>query len=137
MPLDEARVDETVAWLRKAQGDLRAARVDLAAESALTEDALFHCQQAVEKTLKGFLTWHDQPFRKTHSLVELGMQCVDVEPSIEELLREAARLSEYATKYRYPGEATAATAKEATEALRLADDVFEQVRARLPAEIRL
>jgi hypothetical protein len=30
--------------------------------------AVFHCQQAAEKALKGFLAWHDVPFRKTHTL---------------------------------------------------------------------
>ena len=135
MPLDQSRVEETTAWFRKAQGDLRAARVDLADDPPLVEDALFHCQQAVEKALKGFLTWHDQPFRKTHSLVELGMQCADLEPSIEALLREAARLSEYATKYRYPGEAIAVV-EEASQALLLAEEVVEQALARLPAEVR-
>jgi HEPN domain-containing protein len=135
MPLDQAKIEETTAWFQKAQGDLRAARVDLAADPPLVEDALFHCQQAVEKALKGFLTWYDQPFRKTHSLVELGMQCAALEPSIEALLREAAKLSEYATKYRYPGETTAVV-EEAAEALDLAEEVVAQVLARLPAEVR-
>ena len=38
----------------------------MAADPPLLEDALFHCQQAVEKVLKALLTWHDEPFRKTH-----------------------------------------------------------------------
>jgi HEPN domain-containing protein len=33
---------------------------------------VFHCQQAVEKSFKASLTFHDQPFRKTHSLEEIG-----------------------------------------------------------------
>jgi HEPN domain-containing protein len=35
---------------------------------ALFGAAVFHCQQAAEKALKGFLAWHDTPFRKTHDL---------------------------------------------------------------------
>ena len=72
MPHDPARVGETREWLQKASLDLRGAQIDLAADPPLLEDALFHCQQTVEKTLKAFLAWHDQPFRKTHSLEELG-----------------------------------------------------------------
>jgi len=34
--------------------------------------ALFWCQQAAEKSLKGFLTWNECSFRKTHDLEELG-----------------------------------------------------------------
>jgi HEPN domain-containing protein len=45
----------------------------------LLGDATFHCQQAVEKAMKAFLTWHDRIFRKTHDLVELGGHCVGIE----------------------------------------------------------
>lgn len=136
MQHDQARVEETAGWFRKASNDLRAAVVDLDVVPPLTEDALFHCQQAVEKALKGFLAWHDQPFRKTHSLVELGMQFAELEPNMEALLREAAKLSGYATQYRYPGETQTATTEEAAEALRLAEEVVAQVLALLPARIQ-
>ena len=87
MPLDPARVEETKSWLAKADDDLRGARVDLEVVPPLLEDALFHCQQAVEKAEKSFLTWHDKPFRKTHNLVELGFQCTELDSSLEPLLR--------------------------------------------------
>lgn len=55
----------------------------------LLEDVLFHCQQAVEKTLKGFLAWHDVPFRKTHSLEELGAACERLDPTLKTALLPA------------------------------------------------
>ena len=66
------------------------------AQPPLTADALFHCQQAVEKALKALLTWHDRPFRKTHDLGELGGQCVTLDPELEVPLRTASPLTEYA-----------------------------------------
>ncbi len=60
---DEKR-KEIQAWLTKAAKDLRGAEVDLAANPPLVEDALFHCQQAAEKAMKGFLTAHDTIFSK-------------------------------------------------------------------------
>ena len=63
MPRD-ARANDVAAWLSRAQLDLRAAEVDLAASPPLLADAAFHCQQAVEKALKALLTHHDQLFRK-------------------------------------------------------------------------
>ena len=48
MPLDPVRVAETREWLEKAALDLRGARIDIEAAPPLLEDALFHCQQAVE-----------------------------------------------------------------------------------------
>jgi len=127
-------VEETRGWFAKARNDLRAATVDLQAVPPLLEDAMFHSQQAVEKTLKGFLTWHDEPFRKTHSLAELGEQCARLDLQLEPLLRKASRLSEYATKYRYPGEPLPATPEDAVEAMSLAENVVEAVLARLPSE---
>ena len=63
MPPDPVRVADTRAWLEKAEQDLRSAQADLAFAPPIMGDAVFHCQQAVEKALKAFLTWHDRPFR--------------------------------------------------------------------------
>ena len=57
---------------------------------------MFHCQQAIEKTLKGFLFWHDQPFRKTHDLVEIGSQVVAIDATLAPLVKRAEPLTEYA-----------------------------------------
>lgn len=75
MTQDPALVAETKMWLCKAALDLRAAEHDLSALPPLFEDILFHCQQAAEKSLKAFLVWHGRPFRRAHSLEELGRQC--------------------------------------------------------------
>ena len=61
MPLDPALVAEAQEWLTKAKLDLRGAEIDLIAKPPLLEDAVFHCQQAVEKSLKAFLAFHNQP----------------------------------------------------------------------------
>jgi hypothetical protein len=62
MPLDPARIAETKSWFEKAASDLRAADHDLIATPPLTDDVVFHAQQAAEKAMKGYLSWHDQPF---------------------------------------------------------------------------
>jgi HEPN domain-containing protein len=103
MPHDPARVEETKGWFAKAAEDLRAATFELTASPPLTSDIAFHAQQAVEKSLKGFLAWHDRPFRKTHNLVELGGECVALDAGLDPLLRRAAPLTKYATRFRYPG----------------------------------
>ena len=88
---------------RKAADDLRGAAVDLAADPPLTGDAALHCQQAAEKALQGLLTWHDIPFRKTHDLAEIGLQCARLDVSFEALCRRAERLTVFAWIFRYPG----------------------------------
>lgn len=136
MPHDPALAAETKSWLAKAVGDLAAAAHDLRAEPPLLEDVVFHARQAVEKTLKGFLTWHGSIFRKTHNLVELGGACSAIEPALEATFREAAPLTEYAWKFRYPGEADQPNLDEARHALVVAEKVFQGVTAGLPAEAR-
>lgn len=77
---DPAVLVETRSWLRKASEDVRAAEVARGAEPPLRDAAVFHCQQAAEKAIKGFLTLHARPFRKTHSIEEIG-ECVAKSPS--------------------------------------------------------
>jgi HEPN domain-containing protein len=134
MPHDPAKVAETRAWLAKARLDLRAAEHDRTASPPITADIVFHAQQMVEKTLKAFLTWHDEPFRKTHSLIELGEQCSDLAPDLGPLLRRAAPLTEYAWRFRYPGETDDPSTREADEALAIAREVLEAIISHLPAE---
>jgi HEPN domain-containing protein len=54
----EARARETREWLDKAGEDLASARVLI--DSGHVSNALFFCQQAAEKSLKAFLTWHQR-----------------------------------------------------------------------------
>ena len=120
MPHDAARLDETRSWLNKASKDLRAAAHDLQAAPPLLEDVDFHCQQAAEKVLKGFLVWHEKPFRKTHSLEEIGEQCLEIDASLKPLIDRVVPLTGYAWESRYPGEAEEPTLDEATMALAIA-----------------
>ena len=129
MPPD-ARANETLAWLAKADQDLGAARMLL---EGYPDVALFHCQQAAEKALKAFLVWHDVPFRKSHDLREIGQQCVVVDPSIESLARNAAPLAVFAWRTRYPDEETEPMPREEARAvLATAEDTVAAVRQLLP-----
>lgn len=136
MPHDPARVAETRGWLVRASSDVRAAEHELRATPPLLDDIVFHCQQVAEKSLKGFLTWHDRPFRKTHSIEELGEQCLQVDPTLKGLIDRAVPLTEYAWKFRYPGEPEEPSQQEAEEALGTARQVYAAIVARLPVEAR-
>jgi HEPN domain-containing protein len=137
MPHDLALLADTKAWLKKAANDLRAATIDLEADPPLLEDVVFHCQQAVEKSFKAFLTFHDQPFRKTHNLEETGEACLKIDTSLADLVAEAVPLSEYAWMFRYPGEPQVPDLEEAESALHVAWEVFEAILGRLPEETHL
>jgi HEPN domain-containing protein len=131
MQPDPQRLADTASWLRKASNDLRYAGIDLAAEPAAPEDAVFHCQQAVEKALKAFLVWSDVPFPKTHDLGRLGSQAVRVDPSLEQLVDRIVDLSKYAWMFRYPGDPMEPSTEEAREVLVRATAVVDEVKGRI------
>jgi HEPN domain-containing protein len=132
MQHDPVRSEDTRGWLIKAEKDLKSAKHGFSASPPLLEDVVFHCQQAVEKALKGFLTWHDVPFRKTHSLEEIGQQCIDLDPTIKDLIDQAVPLTEYAWKFRYPAEIEEPTLEEADSALAISQKVYSEVLAKIP-----
>ena len=136
MSLDAILVADTRAWLLKAEADLRAAHVSLEAQPPLHEHSAFNCQQAAEKALKGFLTWHDLPFRKTHDLALLGAACSKLDPSLEPACKRADDLSAYAWEFRYPRVGDELTSEQVVEALSIARSLYDAIIARLPEEVR-
>jgi HEPN domain-containing protein len=134
MPLDPVLVENTRAWFWKAVQDIRAAEVDLAAQPPLLDDVMFHCQQAVEKSMKGLLVRHDCPFRKTHNLYELARQCAEIDPHLEQFLARGEYLSRYALEFRYPGEPSP-SADQARKALGFAREILAAVLSRVPQEM--
>ena len=134
MRLDPVLVSDTRLWLLKAANDLRAAEVDLGAEPPLIEDALFHSQQAAEKALKAFLTFHNVPFRKTHNLEEIGEVCLSIGQSLKNGIDEAVPLTEYAWAFRYPGIIISVDSTEVQTALKISRKLFRVILDRLPSE---
>ncbi len=136
MPPDVALLNEVRGWLRKAAQDLRAAEVSLAAEPPLFASAVFHCQQVAEKAVKAFLVSHGRAFRKTHSIEEIGELALAIDPTLRPIVDRAVPLTEYAWKFRYPGEPEEPSASEAGEALAVARDVLKEIVSRVPAAAR-
>jgi len=65
--------DVVRGWLRKAASDLVSLEATLGAGSL--DGAWLHAQQAAEKYLKSFLSFHDRPFPYTHNLADLTELC--------------------------------------------------------------
>ena len=131
---DPVCVEDCRAWLNRAAEDLATARILLRSTPVGIRPILFHCQQAIEKALKAFLTWHDVPFRKTHDLARLGKQCLTIESALEPIVTEAEVLSAYAWRFRYPGAPYEPTLEEAQTAFSLAEETVNAILSRLPAE---
>ena len=101
-------------------------------EPPFVRDALFHCQQAVEKAMKALLTWHDSAFRKTHNLEELGELCIGIDGTLAPAMEEVTPLTEYAARFRYPGAPWEPTLQDAMESIELARTFVHTILNRLP-----
>ena len=134
--MDQLTVDSTKRWLTKALHDLLNAERASAKDDVVLDTCIYHCQQAAEKALKGFLTAHALPVPKTHSLVMLLPSCVSIHQGFQTLRTEAALLSPLATLFRYPDNFAPLdpTRAEFTEALAAARRIYDFVLSLLPHE---
>jgi HEPN domain-containing protein len=128
------RLDETRQWLQIAAEDLKSAEVLLQARPPLLKQALFSCQQTVEKALKAFLVFNERPFGKIHDLDALGKLCFAIDPSLAPVVQPARWLTKYAVEFRYPGELEQPTVEESLKWLAVARTVLAEVAQRLPQE---
>ena len=136
MSADDLRAEDARDWLVHASKDLRRAGILIAADPPDPEGALFHCQQSAEKALKGFLTWHDVPFRRTHELDELGQQCVALDQTLGSLVEQADSLTKYASMFRYPGAGYEPGVGETRSMHLLAKGIVDAILTRLPKQVR-
>ena len=97
-----ARWEAVEDWLALAAENRRVAAACMGMDPPLLSSAAFHCQQAVEKLFKGFLTLAAKRSRKTHSLAELGAAAEASFPEIVDLVAAAKGWSSWAFEFRYP-----------------------------------
>lgn len=128
-----ARWEAVNDWLAVAQMDRRGAEVLLAADPPEVGLAAYHCQQAAEKLLKGFLTLAGRRGGKTRALDALGGAAARSFPEIAELAAAVKGWSGWAVDFRYPARKGRAKQPPEVEELRHAVVVIEALAARLHA----
>lgn len=92
------------AWFKKAENDLRTAEYTITMNDPPYDTVCFHAQQCAEKYIKGFLTFHEVYFPKTHSIEDLVLLCNDIAPALDSEIGDVEVLSIYAVEARYPSE---------------------------------
>ncbi len=85
-PEDLARWHRVEGWMRHAGDDVRIARGCLGLDPPALGGAAYHCQQAAEKLLKGFLVEAGTDFRRTHDLDALAESVLSRFPTLRQLL---------------------------------------------------
>jgi len=136
--MDEALAQLTREWLTKALHDLQTARITAAAADGPLDTAIYHCQQAAEKTVKGWLTASSVAFEKTHDIRRLIKQAAGELPDFKRFTTAAEVLTPYVSAFRYPGLTTdpMPSREEFDEALQYGQAIYDFVLNLLPAQAR-
>ncbi len=119
--MDNELYDLVNGWIKKADNDLKNARIILESnvEDKPYDTVCYHCQQATEKFLKGYLLFLEIEFPKTHfisTLIDLGLK----KDSGLIVLMKADELTAYGTMVRYPDDLYNPTKAESIEAFEIA-----------------
>jgi HEPN domain-containing protein len=134
--MDDPRCELVLNWLIKAHHDLTSARKLSTDPDPYLDTAIYHCQQAAEKAVKGFLVFHNQRFERTHDIEVLLALAIPFAPPFAAWVEAAERLTRYATQFRYPGFLMEPDAAEFAQALADAESMYALVASLLPPDVR-
>ena len=95
-------------WYEKAKKDLQSSKILFKHEGDYSIIAFiaFHCQQAIEKMLKGYILKHTENLTEGHSLLYLCKTADSIEngKNLKQYLKECAFVNQFYIETRYPSE---------------------------------
>lgn len=115
------------SWFKKGDQDLKNATIVIEAEEAPIDTVCFHCQQAIEKYLKGLMAYNNMMIPKMHDLEKLILLLIPSFPQIEPFMDEVESLSDYAVEVRYPGFYEEIPIEEGKKALEIAQKIKTKI----------
>jgi HEPN domain-containing protein len=124
--------DITLRWIKKAEDDLKTVEYLISFNDFPSNVVCFHCQQAIEKYLKAYLTWVETKVKKVHDLETILNFCIERDKEFKNLNKEEiTKLTIYAVEARYPDEYIESSIEEAKSSYETAKKVREFVLNRL------
>ena len=96
------KIDIVKSWVEKGDHDLGTAQVTFLYIPKFRDTIAFHCQQAVEKYLKGYLFFNSTLFKRTHNLNYLLSLISQFDSISDDLYDKAAELEDFSVEIRYP-----------------------------------
>lgn len=133
--MNEAKRQLVLSWLTKAQHDLASAEVLSNSPLSLLGTAIYHCQQAAEKSVKGFLVLCDHDFERVHDVEALIRSAQDHEAGFAAYLITGRILTPYARIFRYPGITEHPNQGQFNQAYEAAAALYGFVLSILPVEV--
>ena len=95
-------IDDVIEWIQIADDDLYAAQMLNELVRKPNEIICYHCAQAIEKYLKGYLMFNDIIPQKTHNLLVLLELCIEKDNFFENIKAECGIMNRYTNEIRYP-----------------------------------
>ena len=93
---------DTKEWFRLADQDFLSAQHLTTLTPIPIENICYCCAQAIEKYLKGFLSYHQIIPPKTHNLINLVDQCIILNNDLKSIRSYCLKLNDYTNEIRYP-----------------------------------
>ncbi|GAB6153651.1 hypothetical protein JCM17380_24010 [Desulfosporosinus burensis] len=119
--------DKYNEWFVMAQKDLRSAKI-LFDHDADNEIICFHCQQTLEKYLKGYLIFVTGELQEGHNLLKLCKKALLYDNKFTEFLKDMAFVNAFYIETRYPAIDPLIVSQEDTEeCLRIVDRVLARI----------
>jgi HEPN domain-containing protein len=94
--------DDATELIRIADDDFDSAKILNGSIRKHYEIICYHCAHAVEKYLKGYLTYKDIIPKKTHDLLFLNSLCIEQDNNFEEIRTECGYINRFVNDIRYP-----------------------------------
>lgn len=118
-------------WLKRGLADLSAAHLLYDNNHDMSLVA-FHCPQAVEKTLKGFILASNGDLVCGHSLLVLNKHAATIDKEFGQFRKDCAYLNQYYIETRYPADVPFEVAiSDAKECLDIANSLVSLVNSKI------
>ncbi len=116
-------------WLGKAAADLETVALLLSFDAFPRTVAAFHCQQAVEKALKGYLIKRTGKMQQGHNLLRLLQRAAQFNNTLYTHAKNVSFLNEYYVETRYPAEEPLLVrVEDVEECMRIMDAMMSELK---------
>jgi len=96
------KINDVREWVQIADEDLYSANILNESIRKPKEIICYHCAQAIEKYLKGYLAYKNIIPEKTHNLLFLSELCERINNGFDIIKTECSFLNRYTNEIRYP-----------------------------------